>query len=311
MLAGNYAFLNRLDEAEKILDQASRRGLDIPEYRIQRYDLAFLKGDKGEMAQQAALARKQPGVEDWIEDRQAFAFAYTGRLTDARRMLQEATQLAQAKNHRERTAQFQEEGALWEAFFGELNPARERALAALALSKTREVAYGAALVFALAGDNARAKTMTDDLQKRFPEDTAVQFSYVPTLRARLALNRGMAAKAVEELQSALPYELGAVPSSYIGFGALYPVYLRGQSYLAAHQGRQAIAEFQKILDHRQIVVSDPIGALALLQLGRSYMEVGERAKALAAYEDFLNLWKDADAQVPVLKLARTEFSKLQ
>ena len=226
-------------------------------------------------------------------------------------MLQDATQLALAKNHQERAAQFQVEAALWEALFGEPDPARKRAVAALALSRSREVTYGAALVFALAGETVRAEAMTDALQKRFPEDTAVQFSYVPTLRAQLALNRGMAAKAVEDLQSAIPYELNAPPSSFIGFGALYPVYMRGDAYLAAHQGARAAAEFQKILDHRQIAVSDPVGALTLLQLGRSFADAGEKEKAHATYSGFLNLWKDADAEIPVLRIARIEFLKLQ
>ena len=310
LLAANYAFLNELDEAEKTLDEASGRGLDTPEYRIQRHDLAFLKGNSAEMARQVALGRKQPGAEDWIEDRRAFALAYAGRLTEAQKTLQQAMQLAQATNHRERVAQFQIEGALWEAFFGEINPARKHALAALGLSKSREVTYGAALVFALAGDTVRAEAMTGDLQKRFPEDTAVQFSYVPTLRARLVLDRGTAAKAVEDLQLGVPYELGAPPSSYLGFGALYPVYMRGEAYLAAHQGSQAAAEFQKILDHRQIVVSDPIGALASLQLGRAWALSGDRKAAKSAYREFLSLWKDADPDIPVLRQAKAEYMKL-
>jgi len=231
-------------------------------------------------------------------------------LTEAQRTLQQAMQLAQATNHRERVAQFQIEGALWEAFFGEINPARKHALAALGLSKSREVTYGAALVFALAGDTVRAEAMTGDLQKRFPEDTAVQFSYVPTLRARLVLDRGTAAKAVEDLQLGVPYELGAPPSSYLGFGALYPVYMRGEAYLAAHQGSQAAAEFQKILDHRQIVVSDPIGALASLQLGRAWALSGDRKAAKSAYREFLSLWKDADPDIPVLRQAKAEYMKL-
>lgn len=311
ILASNYAFLNQLDEAEKTLNQASGRGIEIPEFPIQRYDLAFLKGNSGEMARQVALGRKQPGAEDWIEARQASAFAYAGRLTDARRILQEATQLVLAKNHRERAAQFQIQGALWEAFFSKFDAARQRAAAVIALSKSREVTYGAALVFALSGQNAHAKALADDLEKRFPEDTVVQFNYLPTLRARLALNRGMAAQAVEELQPAIPYELGAPPSSLVGFGALYPVYMRGEAYLAAHQGERAATEFQKILDHRQVTVSDPMGALALLQLGRSFAEIGDKEQARAAYNGFFNLWKDADAELPVLELARTESSKLQ
>lgn len=138
----------------------------------------------------------------------------------------------------------------------------------------------------------------------------MKFSYLPALRALLALNHGEAAKAIELLQVAVPNELGAPHSSMHGFfGALYPVYVRGEGYLAAHQGPEAVAEFQKILDHRTIVASDPIGALARLQLGRAYALSGDRAKAKAAYEDFLALWKNADADIPILKEANAEYDK--
>jgi tetratricopeptide (TPR) repeat protein len=144
-----------------------------------------------------------------------------------------------------------------------------------------------------------------------PEDTAVRFSYVPEIRALLALNHGEPAKAIELLQLAVPYELGGPPSSFLGyFGSLYPQYVRGEAYLVAHQGAEAAAEFQKILDHRGIVVSDPIGALAHLQLGRAYALSGETTKAKAAYRDFLTLWKDADPDIPILKQAKVEYAKL-
>jgi tetratricopeptide (TPR) repeat protein len=119
-------------------------------------------------------------------------------------------------------------------------------------------------------------------------------------------------KAIELLQTAVPYELGAPRSSFFGFfGALYPVYVRGEAYLAAHQGAEAAAEFQKILDHRGVVVSDPIGALAHLQIGRAYAMQGDTAKAKASYQDFLTLWKDADPDIPILKQAKAEYAKLQ
>ena len=160
--------------------------------------------------------------------------------------------------------------ALWEAFFGNAPAARQSAMAALELSRGRDVEYGAAFALALAGDSAQSQKLADDLEKRFSEDTAVRFSYAPALRALVALKQGNPAKAIELLRSAAPYELGAPPSSFLGFfGALYPIYVRGESYLAAHQGTEAAAEFQKILGHRGIVVSDPIGALAHLQLGRA------------------------------------------
>jgi predicted Zn-dependent protease len=172
------------------------------------------------------------------------------------------------------------------------------------------VQYGAALALALAGDMSRANVLADDLDKRFPEDTLVQFNYLPTTRAQLALIRKDYSSAIDTLQTAASYELGV--QANIGFtGALYPVYVRGQAGLAAHQGNEAAAEFQKILDHRGIVLNEPIGALAHLQLGRAYAMQGDTTKARAAYQDFLTLWKDADPDIPILKQAKAEYAKLQ
>ena len=185
-------------------------------------------------------------------------------------------------------------------------------MAALELSKDREAEYGAALALALSTDSSQAQALADDLESRFPEDTSIRFNYLPVLRARLALNHGDASKAFELLQVAVPHELGVTVSIASGlFGALYPVYVRGEAYLAAHQGAEAAREFQKILDHRGIVVSDPIGALAHLQLGKAYALAGDKTKARSAYQDFLTLWKDADPDIPILKEAKAEYTKLQ
>jgi eukaryotic-like serine/threonine-protein kinase len=148
--------------------------------------------------------------------------------------------------------------------------------------------------------------MTSGLGKRFPEDTIVQFNYLPTLRAKIAVNRGKAAYAIENLRAAAPYELGDV-----GPTSLYPIYVRGEAYLAAHHGSTAAAEFQKILTHPGVVFNEPIGALAHLQIGRAYAMAGHTAKAKSAYQDFLGLWKDADPDIPMLKQAKTEYAKLQ
>jgi tetratricopeptide (TPR) repeat protein len=185
-------------------------------------------------------------------------------------------------------------------------------MAALELSKGLYVEFGAAFALALSGDSAQSQILADDLEKRFGEDTSVRFSHLPALRSRLALNHGDPAKAIELLQIAVPYDLSAPRSSIHGnFGALYPVYVRGEAYLALHQGVEAAAEFQKILDHRGIVVSDPIGALAHLQLARAYALSGDTTKAKTAYQDFLTLWKDADADIPILKQAQAEYAKMQ
>jgi eukaryotic-like serine/threonine-protein kinase len=167
------------------------------------------------------------------------------------------------------------------------------------------------LALAYAGDTHRAQTLADDLRKKFPEDTVVQFNYVPTLRAKLALLRSKPQQALDALGIAAPYELGLPSYSFYNWPNLYPVYVRGEAYLAAHQGGEAAAEFQQIIDHRGIVLNEPIGALAHLQLGRAYALQGDTAKARAAYQDFFTLWKDADPDIPILKQAKAEYAKLQ
>jgi len=162
-----------------------------------------------------------------------------------------------------------------------------------------------------AGDEARVQALTDDLGKRFPENTIWKFSYLPTLRAKLAVSRGNPSEALESLKAAAPYELGQMTAFAYPWTALYPVYVRGEVYLAAHQGIEAAAEFQKILDHRGIVAIEPIGALAHLQIGRAYALQGDTARAKVAYQDFLALWKDADPDIPILKQAKAEYAKLQ
>jgi hypothetical protein len=178
------------------------------------------------------------------------------------------------------------------------------------------VEYGAGLALALTGDSGGARTLTNDLEKRFPEDTSVQFSYLPVLRALLALQfplnqKSDPARAIEALQVEAPYELGSPQTWNAGFGALYSVYVRGEAYLAGHQGAAAAAEFRKIFDHRGLVASNPIGAVAHLQLGRAFVMTGDEIKAKTAYQDFLTLWKDADRDIPILKQAKAEYAKLQ
>jgi predicted Zn-dependent protease len=191
-----------------------------------------------------------------------------------------------------------------EALFGNAAEARQLAASALGLSIGPYVQYGAALALASAGDAARAKALADDLDHRFPEGTDVQLIWLPTLRAQLALSHNDAAEAIDALQTAAPYELGKD-------AALYPVYVRGQAYLAAHKSSEAVAEFQKILDHRGVVGNEPIGALAHLQIGRAYAMQGDTAKGKEAYQDFLALWKDADPDIPILIAAKAEYAKLK
>jgi predicted Zn-dependent protease len=152
--------------------------------------------------------------------------------------------------------------------------------------------------------------LADDLAKSFPEDTIVHFNYLPTLRSTLSIGRSKPQQALDILEVAAPYELGLPAFSFYNWPNLYPVYARGEAYLAAHKGGEAAVEFQKILDHRGIVLNEPIGALAHLQLGRAYALQGDTPKARAAYQDFLASWKDADPDIPILKQAKAEYAKL-
>jgi eukaryotic-like serine/threonine-protein kinase len=306
-----YLNLNRLEEARATAEEAQAKHLDSPLLRIGLYQLAFLQNDAAGMAQQVSWAAGKSGVEDVLLAREADTAAYSGRLEEARDFSRRAVASAERAEEKEKAASYEADAALREALFGNAAAGRQRAAAALGLSTGRDVKYGAALALAMAGDTARAQALAEDLAKRFPEDTLVQFNYLPTLLAQLALSRNDASKAVEALQAAAPYELGD-PTEAFTFLSLYPVYVRGEAYLAGHQETGAsAAEFQKILDHPGVVFNEPIGALAHLGSARAHASQGDTARARAAYQDFLALWKDADPDIPILKEAKTEYAKLQ
>jgi predicted Zn-dependent protease/predicted Ser/Thr protein kinase len=304
-----YVYLNRLEEARATVEEAQAKKLDSPGLHIFLYLLAFLKNDAAGMAQQVAWAADKPRVEDVLLGYEADTAAYSGRLRKAREFSRRAVALAERAEKKEAAAGYESAAAVREALFGNAAEARQWAAAALALSTGPSVQYGAALALAIAGDAARAQALANDLGKRFPEDTLVQFNYLPTLCAQLALNAHDSAKSIEALQAAAPYELGSGSPGRLG--PPYPVYVRGAAYLAGHQGDEAAAEFQKILDHRGVLRNRPIGALAHLGLARAYVLQGDAAKARTAFQDFLTLWKDADPDIPILIAAKSEYAKLQ
>jgi len=191
-----------------------------------------------------------------------------------------------------------------ESLFGNFREAAAHARAVLRSSRSVNMIFLASLALTLADDDSPAQAAAKQLEAGHPEDTIVQYIYLPPIRAQISLNRGNIANAIQELKDAASYELGAE-----GGIALYPVYIRGKAYLAARRGAEAAAEFQKILDHPGVVLMGPIGALAHLQLGRAYAMQGETAKARASYNDFLTLWKDADPGIPILKQAKAEYAK--
>jgi eukaryotic-like serine/threonine-protein kinase len=306
-----YLALNRVDDANAAYRQALERKLFHPFYPFARYQIAFLQNDAAGMRQQVTLSTGQGGVEDTLLGNEADTAAYSGRLRGAEDLSRQAMEAAERAGEKEKAASFSATSGLREALFGNAGEARRRATLAMEHSDGVDVDYAAALALAYAGDTGPAQDLTARLDKRFREATIVQFNYLPSLRAKLALNRGNASEAVEILRAAMPYELGRTTFSNYDWNGLYPVFVRGEAYLASHQGSNAAAEFQKILDHRGIVWNSPIGALAHLQLGRAYAMQGDTVKARAAYSDFLTVWKDADSDIPILKQAKVEYAKLQ
>ena len=317
-LLSTYLNLNRLDDAQSTIEEVQRKNLDSPSLHLQIYLLAFMRNDVRGMEHQLDWAAGRPGLEDVLLGHEAKIAAYSGRLVKAREISRQAIVSAQRADEKETAAAYEADSAIREALFGNAGRGRARAAGALALSTGRDVQYGAALALALAHDSPQAEKLAEDLAERFPDDTVVQFNYVPTLRAQIALDRrdagnsanAGAAEAIEALEAAAPYELGS--ASRGGFDpSLYPIYIRGEAYLAGHRASEAVAVFQKIIDYRGVVQDGPIGALAHLQLGRAYaMEEGS-VKARAAYNEFLTLWKDADPDIPILKEAKAEYARLQ
>jgi hypothetical protein len=302
--------LDRLDEAKATYAHALERKLDLAFFHYAVYQIAFLQSDAAAMAQQVAWSTDKPGEEDWLLDLEANTTAYSGRLKAAREFSRRAVDSAERADKKESAATYSAVSGLREALFGNADEARRRVTSALGRTTGRDEEYCAGLASAYAGDAKTLQAVTDDLAKNFPETTIVRFNYLPTLRARLAVSRGKAAEAIETLRVATPYELGK-PSGSNYWVALYPIYVRAEAYLAVQDGSNAAIEFQKIIGHRGVVGNEPIGALVHLGFARAYAMQGDTAKAKAAYQDFLTLWKDADPDIPILKQAKAEYAKLQ
>ena len=307
----NQLFLNRPDDALLTVTRARERKLERGELLLIPYFVAFLKGDDAERKRTATAAGNSRDAEDIISHLEALALARSGRLQEARRMSAVPVELAQQSGRRERAGLFEAGRAVWEAFYRNAAAARQSASKTLALGRGRDVDYAAAFALALSGEQRQSRALAEDLARDFPDDTSVQFMYLPTLRALSSLNANDPAAAIQALQLALRYDLALGGVGFIGhFGGLYPIYVRGLAYLAARQPAEAAAEFQRIVDHRSIVLVDPMDAMARLQLGRALALSGDTVKAKRTYDDLLTLWKSADPDLPVLEAARAEYARL-
>jgi serine/threonine protein kinase/tetratricopeptide (TPR) repeat protein len=303
--------LQRFDEALQSIHEAQARKLDDWGLPSVLYALAFLGANSAAMAEQQKWFAGKPDYENLGLALASDTEAYAGHVSKARELTKRAVDSAIRVDSKENGAIWQANAALQQGAYGNAAEARQSAAEALKLAPASQgVEVGAALAFAMSGDSARAESLAQDLGKRYPLDTQMQSLWLPAIQAQLALNKRNPAAALNTLQAASHIELGQ-----IGFAAniscLYHVYVRGEAYLAAGQGSAAAAEFQKILDHSGIVWNCWTGALAHLGLARAYAMQGDTAKARAAYQDFLTLWKDADADIPILIAAESEYAKLK
>ena len=306
-LAGLYINVNRLKDAARTLKEAQAKNFDGLVIRQDYYALAFLSGDTAEMERQVAWGAGRPGEEDQLLNTHADTQAYYGRLEKARDLARRASDSAVRSDAKETGAQWLAFQALREAELGNVAAARQEVTRALALAPGRDVKVIAALALARTGETSQSKSLVEALQKSDPTNTYFKVYWFPVIEASTALAQRAPDRAVIALEPALPYELGGPPPGI----AMYPPYVRGLAYLAQKNGPAAAAEFQKFLDHTGIIQNFVLGSLAHLQLGRAYVVSGDTAKAKVAYQDFLNLWKDADPDIPILKEAKAEFAKLQ
>jgi eukaryotic-like serine/threonine-protein kinase len=305
-LAGTYINLNRLQEARQTLAEAQQKKFDGFVIRGNLYVLAFLSGDTADMERQVAWGAGRPGEEDQLLNNHSDTQAYYGRLEQARDLARRAADSAVRSDAKETGAQWIAFQAVREAEMGNVTAARQSITRALALAPGRDVKVVSALVLARTGETSQSKTILEALQKSEPTNTYLKVYWFPVIEASLALDQEAPDRAIIALEPSLPYELGGPPPGI----SMYPPYVRGLAYLAQKNGPAAVAEFQKFLDHTGIVQNFLLGSLAHLQLGRAYVISGDAAKAKAAYQDFLTLWKDADPGIPILTEAKAEYAKL-
>jgi len=302
-LIQDYMALNRLADAHVVYQQVEASGLSVGSFDGLQYRLAFLEGDAAIMAK---TVDSEPGLKIAAE-------AYVGHFSKARDLSRAAADAATRAGDIEDAAYIAANAALREVLTGNSTAARKNVSAALSKSlggsghagNGKSASWTGALVLALLGDSARAEKLANSFASSYPVDTVINSLWLPEIRSVLRLNEGKWAQAVDELEPAAALELSWTEPQ------LMPAHLRGQAYLMAHRGPEAAKEFQNILNHRGIIFDSPIAALAHLQLGRAYAMQDDTAKARAAYQDFLTLWKDADPDIPILKQAKAEYAKLE
>jgi eukaryotic-like serine/threonine-protein kinase len=312
----------RFDAVRQGFQQAQARNLNDFALHAAHYGLAFLESDSRSLTTEQRWFAEDPATENYGLSLDSDTEAYAGQIDKARKLTEQAVESAVRADSKENGAILWENAALREAAIGNSAASRSDTAAGVTLyPQSKGVQVEAALSYAMIGDTTQAQKLARDLNQQHPVDTQVQSLWLPAINAQMALNRKRPEEAIEQLQSALPpIEFGTIP--FIGQkSCLYPTYIRGEAYLAARQGAQAAAEFQKILDHSGIVWNCWTGALARLGVARANAlqartsqgaDAGAaRVRALAAYKDFLAVWKDADPGIPILKQSQAEYARLE
>jgi tetratricopeptide (TPR) repeat protein len=313
--------LQHFDETRQMIRQAQARKIDPPEFHVTLYQLAFVNGDSATMAEEQKWLAAKPDYENWSFSLSSDTEVYVGRVGNARELIKQAVASAMRADDKESGAIDLANSALQRAAYGNTAEAQRSAAEALKLAPgSPGVTVIAALAYAQAGDTARAESLAQDLTKRYPLGTQMQTLWLPAIHALLAIQRKNPAQALDVLQSASTHELGLIPFTN-NTSCLFPVYVRGQAFLSSGQGAAASAEFKKVIDHSGIVATCWTGALARLGSARANALQAKtaqgadadaaRVRALTAYKEFFNLWKDADPGVPILTQAKGEFARLQ
>jgi eukaryotic-like serine/threonine-protein kinase len=305
-VAGAYLALGRYDEARAIDEQAVAQKTDSFSTKLLAYQLAFIRGD------QPAMQHELDGVtgtsdEPFLLQLVANVKYFQGRVRAGREVCKTSVQKSEQQSKEFAAGVLASEAAI-EAELGNPEDARRQTQAALAMTDDKGIRGQAASTLARTGDSSHAEKLIADLAKQYPGDTVLNKGVLPVARATIELQRKQPAKAVEALEITRPFELGAGPTSSLDF---WPIYLRGEAYFELHDYAKAVAEDQKIADHRGLSPTSPLYVLARLGAGRAYAQQGDTAKARAAYQDFFAFWKDADADVPILKQAKAEYERLK
>jgi serine/threonine protein kinase/tetratricopeptide (TPR) repeat protein len=305
-----YLSLGKTEEVNATMQRATERGLPTKDPFATLFFAAFLDGERNAMDKAGAqLASDIPSGE--FEYYQSLVFACEGRLQMSRQASVQAVTLARQAHLAQRATLFEGAAAVTDALYGYPDDSARHCSAAGQQVSGRDADFGPAFALALSGNSSSALAIVIRLEEQYPEDTCVHFSYSPALRALLAMIHGRPEKALERLTVSKAYELAQTGVSCYGrYGAMYPTYVRGLAYQQLHKPREAALEFQRMLDHPGLLLADPIGPAARLQLARTLRDSGEMARAKAVYSEFLTLWKDADPDIPLLTQAKTEFALL-